>query len=163
MEAVKRNDRPRDRSDMEYEVNYSIRLLTLHCNFSRNADLLLNAATLLGLTSAVGSFVDTNSVFATIAGALLAIVAVTQILLKPSEKKVEAKFRKQLYSDLKVKWGKYTDMELDSELSKLHGSDSNEIEGLRLVAEYDVRNEMGIITSDLPPLNWWNKFLRFCS
>lgn len=163
MEAVIPDDRPRDRSDMEYEINYSIRLLTLHCNFCRNADTLMNAITLLGLTSAVGSFMDKSPFFAGLAGVLLAVVAAIQILLKPSEKKVEARFRKQLYSELKVNWHKLSDQELDSELAKLHGTDLNEIEGLRLVAEYDVRREQGITTSGLPKLSWWNIILRACS
>ncbi|QFU01255.1 hypothetical protein FIU83_06345 [Halomonas sp. THAF5a] len=163
MEATKPEDRPRNRDDMEYEIRYSIRLLTLHANLARNADVLLTGATLLGLAGGVGSMVNQSGILASVAGGALTVVAVAQVLFKPAEKKLQANFRKQSYADLWSRFRRLSDDEIDSELAKLHGSDLNEIEGLRLIAEFDVCKELGLDETELTPMTTWNRLLKAVS
>lgn len=157
-------ERPRDRNDTEYELRYSIRLLDRYRNLARNADLSLTLVTLIGLSSAAGSLVNSSPVLASTAGGLLTVTSILHIVFKPTEAKVHATESRKRYTQLWSRQHQLDDAQLDTELIKLHGEDVAVPEGLRLVAEIDTARELNLDESEpMERLGTWNKLLRFCS
>lgn len=157
-------DRPRDRSDSEYELRCSIRLLDRYRNLARNADLGLTLVTLLGMSSAAGSLINSNPVLATFAGGILTVTSILQIVYKPAEAKIHATESRKRYTELWSRISQLNDEEFDACLIQLHGSDIAIPEGLRLVAEIDTARELDLNEDELVArLTGWNKLLRFCS
>ncbi|UBR49799.1 hypothetical protein KF947_21225 [Halomonas sp. FeN2] len=157
---------PRTRDDMEWELRFAICLLSRYRNLARNADLALTLITLIGLTSAASSLInsDSSALLASIAGGLLTMTSILQIVYKPAEAKVHAAVSRKMYTDLWSETYHITHDEFDRQLIKLHGEDIGVVEGLRLVAEIDTARQLGLKDKKLiKQLTRWNKFLRFCS
>ncbi|MDL4861421.1 hypothetical protein NPJ88_003655 [Halomonas elongata] len=157
-------EHPRDRDDMEYELRYSIRLLDRYRNLARNADLALTLITLLGLSSAAGSLVNSNPTLATVAGGLLTVTSILHIVYKPAEAKILAAEHRKRYTDLWSRIRQLDDDSFDTQLIRLHGDDIAVPEGLRLATEIDVARELDLDESSLVKgLTFWNRLMRFCS
>ncbi|MES3674630.1 hypothetical protein QC589_01610 [Halomonas elongata] len=157
-------EHPRDRYDMEYELRYSIRLLDRYRNLARNADLTLTLVTLLGLSSAAGSLVNSSPTLATVAGGLLTVTSILHIVYKPAETKILAAEHRKRYTDLWSRISHLDDDSFDAHLIKLHGDDLSVPEGLKLIAELDIARELDLDDSNLVEyLTPWNRLLRFCS
>ena len=155
---------PRNRDDMEWELRYSIRLLERYRNLARNADLGLCLKTLVGLSGAAGSLFSSSPILASLAGGLLTISSILQIVYKPAEAKVYAAESRKKYTDLWSDTYKLTDEEFDIRLIKMHGNDIAVPEGLGRVAEIDVARQLDLDDKELVKrLTRWNKLLRFCS
>lgn len=155
---------PRTRDDMEWEIRSAICLLSRYRNLARNADLALTLVTLVGLSSAAGSIFNASPALASIAGVLLTITSILQIVYKPAEAKVHAGVSRKMYTELWSQMRRLSDEELDNQLIKLHGEDIGVVEGLRLVAEIDTSLQLDLnIQAQVDRLTSWNKVLRFCS
>ncbi|CAM0557122.1 hypothetical protein EHLJMEHL_02210 [Vreelandella titanicae] len=155
---------PRDRQEVEWELRTAICLLSRYRNLARNADLALTLVTLVGLSSAAGSVFNSSAVLASVAGVLLTMTSILQIVYKPAEAKVHAAVSRKMYTDLWSESYKLSDAEFDKRVIKLHGEDIGVVEGLRLVAEIDTTLQLGLEDKELiARLTSWNKFLRFCS
>ncbi|WP_339935178.1 hypothetical protein [Vreelandella glaciei] len=155
---------PRTRDDMEWEIRSAICLLSRYRNLARNADLALTLFTLVGLSSAAGSIFNASPTLASVAGVLLTVTSILQIVYKPAEAKVHAAVSRKMYTELWSQMRQLSDEELDNRLIKLHGEDIGVVEGLRLVAEIDTSLQLDLNTqAQVERLTSWNKFLRFCS
>ncbi|WP_447956524.1 hypothetical protein [Vreelandella sp. EE7] len=155
---------PRTRDDMEWEIRSAICLLGRYRNLARNADLALTLVTLIGLSSAAGAIFRASPVLASVAGVLLTLTSILQIVYKPAEAKVHAAVSRKMYTALWSQMRDLSDDEIDRQLIKLHGEDIGVVEGLRLVAEIDTSLQLNLDdTEQVKRLKRWNIFLRACS
>lgn len=133
----------RDRDQIEFEIRYSIRLMTRQSRFYARIDALLVFLTLLGSSSAVGAFFTNMPSLAGFAGFVLIATTITQFVVKPAEKSIYSKEAKKRYANLLSQSQSLDDPKLDSLLWQAHGKDIDDIKSLNTIAYNDVLLELG--------------------
>lgn len=145
---------PRSHYEAVNDVKYGQRLMLITGRFNRRLDKMLTGTQLLLGTAAVGGLLATMPTLATIAGVLIAVLSLIQILCEPA---IKAHICEQQRKRWVALLGVAPDLdlnELDKRIAAIREESVPEIELLRVPAYNQVMQEISRSEWRLPEKSW---------
>ncbi len=141
------------RSDLEYEVVYSMRIEEMTSTLLRRFD---KAASWSQIVLGV-AVVTTAAPIAT--GLAVACVAAYQLVSQPGVEATKSAASKERWRSLYRELGSLTDPELHAKVKAIEEHDTPVMGGLKLAAQYAAAVQLGRDVDALPPLSRWQKIM----
>lgn len=141
------------------DIDYNVRLCTLHARFYRRLRGLLSGMSLAGGSAAMAGILSNMDSWAFAAGAVLALTPILDNVINPGDKAAAHDQLRKRYIELRQRlMSRAIDTQTaDTQLHGLYGEQPDEIEGLRKAAQNDADAQRG-----LEPINKLSTWERFC-
>lgn len=139
--------------EAEFNVRYSRRYCERHARMYRRIASHLRLLQTIGALSGFTAFLKEDSMYAGIAGLIIAISLGIDLVFSPSEKARQCEASRQKYAELFAQLHDEAPATIDKRWRQICAeSCSSDVEGLRNVAYNDVLREMGYPAEDIKSL-----------
>ncbi|NQD37459.1 hypothetical protein HPT27_10505 [Permianibacter sp. IMCC34836] len=145
---------PRSHYEAVTDVKYANRLMLITGRFLRRMDKVLTGAQLLLGTAAVGGLIATKPTLATVAGVLIAVLSLVQILWEPAIKAHICEQQRKQWAALLGVASELELNELDKRIAAIRAETTPEIDLLRVPAYNQVMLEISRSEYQLPESRW---------
>lgn len=145
------------RSDLEFEVIYSIHLERMMYTLLGRLDRFASFLQIL-----LGATVIANQA-PIVTGLLIATIAAAQLVWQPGVKATEAKASHDRWQALQVGIGKRSPEELETQIAQICDRDGAVLGSLKLPAHLAAAVQLGLDIDGIPKIPKWQRLIAFCA